>query len=125
MNVLLAITAGVLFGGGLFMMLRRSLVRVLIGLLMISNAVNLIIFTAGRLVPARPPLISAGESALQPPYADPVPQALILTAIVISFGVTAFAIVLMQQTYRSLGNADMNEMRSTDTPVEDEEEGAS
>lgn len=122
MNVLLAITAGVLFGGGLFMMLRRSLVRVLIGLLMISNAVNLIIFTAGRLVPARPPLISPGNHALTPPYADPVPQALILTAIVISFGVVAFAIVLMQQTYRALGNADMNDMRSTDTPVEDEEE---
>lgn len=119
MVILLAITAGVLFAAAIYMILRRSLVKILIGLLLLSYAVNLLLFNSAELIPARPPLIAAGS--LQPPtvYADPVPQALILTAIVISFGLTAFAVVLMRQVYSTLDTDDLYEMRCTDIPCEE------
>lgn len=119
MTVILAVVIGALFAGGLYMMLRRNLVKILIGLLLLSHAVNLFIFTLGGLVRGRPPLIPEGEITLAPPYADPVPQALILTAIVISFGVTAFAIILLRQAYLSLGTEDLNMLRVTDMTIED------
>lgn len=114
MILALALLVGVLFSVSLYLMMRRNLVKVLIGLIILSNAINLLIFTLGRLVRGRPPLIPMGEMALQPPYADPLPQALILTAIVISFGVTAFAITLMRQVYQTLGTSDLNQLRDTD-----------
>lgn len=114
MILLLALLVGILFTVALFMMMQRNLVKVLIGLIILGNAINLLIFTLGRLVRGRPPLIAPTEVALQPPYADPLPQALILTAIVISFGVTAFAIALMRQAYQTLGTSDLNELRDTD-----------
>lgn len=114
MILALALLVGVLFSVSLYLMMRRNLVKVLIGLIILSNAINLLIFTLGRLVRGRPPLIPPGETALQPPYADPLPQALILTAIVISFGVTAFAITLMRQVYQTLGTSDLNQLRDTD-----------
>jgi multicomponent Na+:H+ antiporter subunit C len=117
MNVLMAFVIGALFAGGLYMMLRRSLVRIIIGLLLLSNAINLMIFTAGRLVPGQPPLIPLQADEIMPPFADPLPQALVLTAIVISFGVTAFAVILIRQTYTMVGSDDLNEMRYTDLPV--------
>lgn len=119
MTLILAVVIGVLFAGGLYMMLRRNLVKILIGLLLLGHAVNLFVFTLGRLVRGRPPLIPDGESYLIPPYADPVPQALILTAIVISFGVTAFAIILLRQVYLSVGTEDLNQLRTTDMTMED------
>lgn len=119
MILLLAIVAGVLFAAGIYMILRRSLIKILVGLLLLSYAVNLLLFNSADLIPARPPLVTA--DSLTPPaiYADPVPQALILTAIVISFGVTAFAVVLMRQVYGVLGTDDLNEMRCTDIPCDE------
>lgn len=122
MNFLMAIVIGALFTGGLYMMLRRSLVRIIIGLLLLSNAINLMIFTAGGLVPGRPPLIPLDAQQITPPHADPLPQALVLTAIVISFGVTAFAVVLIRQTYAMGGSDDLNDMHWTDLPVQIEKE---
>ncbi len=119
MVILLAITAGVLFAAAIYMILRRSLVKILVGLLLLSYAVNLLLFNSADLIPARPPLLAAGSQ--QPPtlYADPVPQALILTAIVISFGITAFAVVLMRQVYSTLNTDDLYEMRCTDVPCQE------
>lgn len=129
MTFLLAIVIGVLFTTGLYMMMRRSLTKVLIGLMLLSQAINLLIFTTGRLQRASPPLIPLGAEQITR-SADPLPQALILTAIVISFGVTAFALVLARQTYTVLGTNDMNELRDTDIipkyhpeSVPEEEEG--
>jgi multicomponent Na+:H+ antiporter subunit C len=115
----IAVTAGFLFAAGIYMMLRRSLVKILVGLLLLGYAVNLLLFNSASLIPAKPPLIPDGS--LLPPavYADPVPQALILTAIVISFGLIAFAVVLMRQVYGVLGTDDLNEMRCTDIPCEE------
>jgi multicomponent Na+:H+ antiporter subunit C len=117
MILLLALTTGALFAAGIYMLLRRSLVKILIGLLLLGYAVNLLLFNSGsRLVPGNPPLIRAGESAPAPLHADPVPQALILTAIVINFGVTAFAIVLIRQAYHTSGTDDLNQLLCTDLP---------
>ena len=119
MTLILALVIGALFTGGFYMMLRRNLVKVLIGLLLLGHAANLLVFTVGGLTRGRPPLIPDGENSLIPPYADPVPQALILTAIVISFGVTAFAIILLRQAYISLGTEDLSKLRTTEMTIED------
>ena len=114
MEVLLAIAIGVLFTAGLYMMLRRSIVKLVIGLAIISYAVNLLIFTVGRLTRGHPPLIGSDADVLTEPYADPLPQALILTAIVIAFGVQAFALVLIKRSYQAVGTDDLDELDHTD-----------
>ena len=97
MNVALAITVGVLYATGLYMMTRRHIVKLIIGLALLGHGANLLIFSAGRPMRGRPPIIPSGESVMSGPYADPLPQALILTAIVIGFGVLAFSVVLIQR----------------------------
>lgn len=114
MEIILAFVIGGLYAAGIYMMLRRSLVKLLIGLALLSHAANLLIFTAARLVPANSPVIADGETFLARPYADPLPQALILTAIVISFGVTAFALALSYSTYKSVRTDDLDKMKTTD-----------
>jgi multicomponent Na+:H+ antiporter subunit C len=110
-----AVIIGALYAAGLYMMLRRSIVKLVIGLALLSHAANLLIFTAAGLSRARPPLIPAGQAALQAPYADPLPQALTLTAIVISFGVLAFAMVLVHRVHRTAGSDDLDDLTTTDT----------
>lgn len=115
MEIVLAFVVGGLYAAAVYMMLRRSLVKLIIGLILLGHASNLLIFTVGRLVRSKPPIVEAGETVLRAPFADPVPQALILTAIVISFGVQAFAIVLLKQAYRTVGTDDLDRLKSTDT----------
>ncbi|NIO06597.1 MAG: cation:proton antiporter, partial [Deltaproteobacteria bacterium] len=99
----------------IYLMLRRSLVKLLLGLSLLTNAVNLLIFTAAGLTRGRPPLIAENAEELVAGSADPLPQALILTAIVIGFSIIAFALVLANRAYRTLGTHDLDRMRSTDT----------
>lgn len=115
MTTLFAFVIGGLYAAALFMMLRRSIVKLVIGLMILSNAANLLIFTGGGLVRGAPPLIPVGMTVPFAEIADPLPQALILTAIVISFGVLAFAVVLIHRAYKVIGADDMNEMKTTDT----------
>ncbi|MGB7949433.1 MAG: Na+/H+ antiporter subunit C [Candidatus Binatia bacterium] len=115
MEPVLAIVVGGLYSAGLYLMLRRSLVKIIIGLALISNAANLLIFTAGGLTRARPPIIPSGQLRPLGPIADPLPQALILTAIVIGFGVLAFAMVLAYRAYKTVGTDDVDKMKATDT----------
>jgi multicomponent Na+:H+ antiporter subunit C len=112
---ILAFVVGGLYTAGIYMLLRRSLVKLLIGLGLLSNAVNLMIFTSAGLVRGRPPIIPREAPAAAIAAADPLPQALILTAIVISFGILAFALTLVYQAYKSVGTEDVDQMRSTDT----------
>ncbi len=114
MIVVLAFVIGGLYAAGLYMMLRRSVTKLIIGLSLLSHAANLLLFTAGGLVRARPPLIPDNSETIQPPFADPVPQALVLTAIVISFGVTAFALALIHRANRVIGTDDLDQMKATD-----------
>ena len=106
MELLLAIVAGVLYGSGVYLMRRRRLAQLIIGLGLLSNGSNILILTAAGVTRARPPLISEGVPAEQ--FADPVPQSLILTAIVIGFGVLAFSLVLAQRVYQSSGSDDID-----------------
>jgi multicomponent Na+:H+ antiporter subunit C len=114
MEIILAFVIGGLFAASVYMLLRRSLVKLLIGLALLSHSANLLIFTASRLTRGSPPVIGMNVDVLEPPFADPLPQALILTAIVISFGVMAFALALAFRAYRSIGTDDLDQMKSTD-----------
>jgi len=115
MEVVMALVIGFLYASALYMMLRRSIVKLVIGLVLLSNAANLLIFTVAGLTRGAPPLIYSGD--LVPPgvSADPLAQALILTAIVIGFGVLAFAVVLIHRAYEVVGADDMDKMKDTDT----------
>lgn len=115
MNTVLAVVIGVLYAAGLYMVMRRSMVKLILGLALLSHAANLLIFTVGGLTRGGTPLVAAAEERLLPPFPDPVPQALVLTAIVIGFGVQAFALVLLKRAYREVGTDDLDAMRSTDS----------
>jgi multicomponent Na+:H+ antiporter subunit C len=106
MEPALAILIGLLTSAGVYLLLRRSLLRMLFGLILLSNAVNLLILTVGGLSRGNPPLISTGESVLAAGAANPLPQALVLTAIVIGFGLIAFALILVYRTYATTGTLD-------------------
>lgn len=117
MSTLLPIVIGVLYATGLYMMLRRSLVKLIIGLALLGHASNLLIFVAasGRgLVRGGPPIIAADQSSATTAFADPIPQALILTAIVIGFGVLAFALALFHKTYHAVGTDDLDAFTTTE-----------
>ncbi len=115
MSVVLAIVIGGLYAASLYLLLRRNLAKVILGLAMLTNATNLLIFTVAGLVRARPPLIPEDAYQPAPPFSDPVPQALILTAIVIGFGVLAFALVLAYRAFQVVGSDDLDELNTTDT----------
>ncbi|GLC92212.1 Na+/H+ antiporter subunit C [Cupriavidus sp. TA19] len=95
MAALYAVTIGILTACGIYLLLRERVFTVVLGLTLLSYAVSLFLLGMGRLSIGQPPVIVPGAS-----YADPLPQALVLTAIVIAFGMTAFAVVL---ALRSLG----------------------
>lgn len=101
MEIVLSVVCGALFAASFYLLLRRNLLRFVIGLIILSNAANLLIFTMGRLTRENPPVIPEAAKLPVEPYANPLPQALILTAIVISFGLLAFALVLVFRNYRT------------------------
>ncbi len=115
MEVLLSFVIGGLFAGAIYMILRRCLVKLIIGLSLLSHASNLLIFTIGRLTRGKAPIIEEGTKQITEAVADPLPQALILTAIVISFGLTAFVIVLIEQVYQIVGVDDVDKLKVTDS----------
>jgi multicomponent Na+:H+ antiporter subunit C len=115
METVLAFVIGGLYAAGLYMMLRRSVVRLLIGLVLLSNAANLLIFTSAGLLRGSAPVVPEGLDAPAMAVADPLPQAMILTAIVISFGVLAFALVLVHRTHQMVGSDDLDDLKRTDT----------
>ena len=114
METVLAFVIGGLYAAALYLMLRRSLVKLILGLSLLGNAANLLIFTSGGLTRGRAPVVPAGSEVLSPGAADPLPQALILTAIVIGFGVLAFTLVLLKRAYQIVGSDDLDALTSTD-----------
>lgn len=118
MEILLALMTGVLYAAGVFMILRRSFVKLIIGLILLGNGANLLIFLLGRIAKGKPPIIPPELKSFADAYADPMPQALILTAIVISFGLQSFAIVLIKRAYAVTQTDDLDQIHLT----EDEEE---
>ena len=111
METLLAVLAGLLTSAAIWLMLSGNLLRFLYGLLLISNAVNLAILTAGRLTLGAPPLLGPGGALPESAMANSLPQALLLTAIVIGFGLFAFALALTLKAWRSFGHLEIDRMR--------------
>jgi multicomponent Na+:H+ antiporter subunit C len=111
MELVLAIVAGSLYACGLYLMLRRRLAQLIIGLSLLANGSNILIFAAAGVTRGQPPIIDEVPVATAS-FADPVPQSLILTSIVIGFGVLAFALVLAHRVQASAGSDDIDAIRS-------------
>lgn len=114
---LVASAIGVLVAGGIFLALRARTFQVVLGLTLISYAVNLFLFASGRLAIGKPPIWNKTVSD----YADPLPQALVLTAIVITFGMTAFVVILALRSFLESGSDHVD----GDTVPCDTQDGAS
>ena len=114
MELMFAITVGVLYAAGFFLVLRHSLMKLVLGLIFLSHGANLLIFSAGGLESRGLPIITESVKTLQSPMPDPLPQALILTAIVISFGILAFALALVYRSFRLTGTDDSDQLDSTE-----------
>jgi multicomponent K+:H+ antiporter subunit C len=95
MEIVLSLAIGILAGAGVWLVLRPRTFQVIIGLTLLSYAVNLFIFAMGRLETGAPPILAAGQATDPAHYADPLPQALVLTAIVIGFATTALFLVVL------------------------------
>lgn len=117
MELLLVLLVGILYSAGIYMMFRRSMVKLLLGLMLLGNGANLLIFLMGELTKGKAPIIDNDQAHFIDAYADPVPQALILTAIVISFGLTAFAIVLLNKVYSTTGTDDLDSLNIQDLDI--------
>jgi multicomponent Na+:H+ antiporter subunit C len=107
----LALLVGAFFAASIYLLLSRSIIRLLMGVVLLGNAVNLLIFTIGRLTREIPPFITTGTRQYIDVIANPLPQALILTAIVISFSIFAFILVLSFRAYQELGSDDTDDLR--------------
>jgi multicomponent Na+:H+ antiporter subunit C len=117
MEILLAIMIGFLYASGIYLMLQRSLVKLLIGLILLGNGANMLIFLVSGIVKGKPPIIPSTVEVMKGAYADPLPQAVILTAIVISFGLQAFAIALLKRAWAVIQTDDLDELNTTDKPL--------
>ena len=104
MQGLLAVAVGTLCAGGVYLMLRARVFDVILGLTLLSYAVNVFIFLMGRVMVGAPPIVQPGGAPTLAQYADPLPQALVLTAIVISFALTAVMLVIALATRAETGS---------------------
>jgi multicomponent K+:H+ antiporter subunit C len=114
MEIVYALAVGVLTGSGIWLLLRPRTFQVIMGLALLSYAINLFIFAMGRLAVGRPPIIDPERGSDPALYVDPVPQALVLTAIVISFATTALFLVVLLAA-RGLTGTDHVDGRERDT----------
>ena len=123
MELILAVSIGVLFGSGIWLVLRPRTFQLLMGLMLMSYAVNLFIFAMGRLWTNMPPLVLGDDTPDPMLFADPLPQALVLTAIVISFGMTALVVVLSLRTFLEAGTDQVDGAGEIDAAAEIAGEG--
>ena len=111
MEPALALLVGLTIAAAIYLILSRALIRVLLGVVLLGNGINLLIFVAGRLTAAVPPIVPNGAAAPRGVFANPLPQALILTAIVIGFAMFAFAAVLVFRAYQEMDADNTDHMR--------------
>lgn len=116
LEFLIASAIGVLVAAGIYLILRARLFAVVLGLTLFSYAVNLFLFASGRLVVDAPPIWSYDVDT----YTDPLPQALVLTAIVITFGMTAFVVILALRSFLETGSDHVD---GHDVPTDDQAGG--
>lgn len=116
MEILVALIVAAFTTGGIFLLLKGRTFPVALGTILLAYAANLFLFSMGRLYINQPPILIEGVSS----YADPLPQALVLTAIVISFGMTAFLIVLSLRARYEMGNDNVDGVeKNTETDIEE------
>jgi len=113
MELLVASGVGVLTAAGIYLVLRLRTFPVIVGTALLSYAVNVFLFASGRLVIDRPPVLREGVAT----YTDPLPQALVLTAIVISFGMTAVVVMVALGAYLSSQDDHVDDRPEGDDPA--------
>lgn len=113
MEVILAILVGVLYTVGIYMLLRRSILKFIIGIIFMSNATNLLVFLSAGIIPGSPAFVKEQTDNLHQ-VADPLPQALVLTAIVIGLGIVVFTLALKFKFFSSTGTDDLDQLQKTD-----------
>ena len=114
MELIHSLIIAALAGSSVYCLLRRSVVKFVLGIVLLGQAVNLLVFTAGGLVRTEPPIIEAEATTIVQPYADPLPQALVLTAIVIGFGLIAFTLALAHRACQAVGTDDLDAFTNTE-----------
>jgi multicomponent Na+:H+ antiporter subunit C len=114
MENVLAILIGILFTAGVYMLLRRSILKFIIGIIYISNATNLLVFMSTGIVAGKPAFTgSAGEISRE--ISDPLPQAMVLTAIVIGLGIVVFTLALKYKYFEVTGTDDLDDLKQTES----------
>jgi len=113
MELILSILVGTLYTAGVYLMLRRSILKFVIGVILISNATNLLVFLSSTPIGGNPVFVTE-EAAKAAALADPLPQALLLTAVVIGLGITAFTLALKYKFFESTGTYDLDVLKETD-----------
>ena len=118
MEAVFSLLVALFFGVGIYLILSRHVIRIVLGIALFGNAVNLLIFTSGRITREAVPIIPAHLDLLPSTASNPLPQALILTAIVISFSFFAFVLVLAYRAYQEIGVDDTEGMRISE-PIDE------
>lgn len=113
MEIILAILVGVLYTAGVYMVLRRSILKFIIGLIFLSNATNLLVFISTGIKPGEPAFVD-GTAVAPDNLSDPLPQALVLTAIVIGFGIVVYTMALKYKFFETTGTDDLDQLKQTD-----------
>ena len=114
MSLIYAFVVAAQMGAGIYLLLSRHMMRILFGVVLLSTAANLLIFVAGGLQFTAPPVIQQGSQTLGDGAANPLPQALILTAIVIGFALVSFAAALVLKAYFALGSVFTDEQNAAE-----------
>jgi multicomponent Na+:H+ antiporter subunit C len=125
METVLSVLCGVMAAASIYLMLAGNLIRFIFGLVLATNAVNLLIFVCGRLAGTRPPLIADNAVLPAKDLANALPQALILTAIVIGFALLTFVFILFFRTYQKLGTVETRLMRYSEPEADESEKQVS
>lgn len=122
MEPAIILTAGALYAAAFYALLRRSVVRLALGLVLLGHATNLSLFVSNGVLRARPPLLEPEGAPLAQPFSDPLPQAFILTAIVINFGMLALLLVMVHRTEQATGSDDIEVLRTELPPASSPDE---
>lgn len=119
MTILLLLSIAVVTAVAVYLTLSRDLFRIVIGLALLGAAVNLVVFSAGRFASLQPPLLTAINDAPAAAESNPLVQALVLTAIVISFTLLCFSLVLGARLRTAAGSDDVRELSAAEPPADD------
>ncbi|MEQ8549982.1 MAG: NADH-quinone oxidoreductase subunit K [Cyclobacteriaceae bacterium] len=114
MNIIIALIIGILFASSIYLMLHQSFFRLILGIIIFGYATIFFLFVIGGVTENSPALLGGKLPSSISELADPLPQALTLTAIVISIGVQLFLIVLLKRVYSATGTDDLDELNVTD-----------